>query len=1193
MKKLYTLLLFTIALLTYAQAPQGFNYQATVRNSTGALIVNQNVNFKFNIMLNSATSLPVFSETHMAPTDDLGQVNLVIGTGTASTGSFTSINWGTGNYYLGIELNTGAGYIAMGTTQLLSVPYALYANSAGNAQTPTPNLAAVLAVNNGANNLQIKNLANPIDIQDAATKLYVDSKIPNGTNVGDNLTWNGTNWVVTSANTTAQLPQLTTITATGISPFAAFSGGTISGDGGFSIISKGVAWSTSPNPTINDNFTNEGLGANSFQSVLNNLLPGTSYYYRAYATNSVGTGYGMSFSLTTQGLATVTTTEITQISSYSALSGGNITSNGGANVTARGVCWSTSPNPTIALNTKTVNGSGSGLFNSTLVELTPAANYYVRAYATNAAGTAYGTERIFTTSVALPVLNTAAATSITSTTASSGGTIFSDGGGTITVSGIVWGTATNPTLATNVGSTTDGTSTGTFTSNLTGLIPGTTYYVRSYATNSAGTGYGNQITFSTLPILATVITTEIMQINSNSGLSGGNITSNGGSNVTVRGVCWSTSPNPTIALNTKTVNGSGSGLYSSSITQLTPVTTYYLRAYATNAVGTAYGNELSFVTSAALPSLTTSEATAITSTTASTGGTISSDGGGTITVSGIVWGTTINPTLTTNAGSTTDGSSTGTFTSNLSELNPGTTYYVRAYATNSAGTAYGNQITLSALPVLATVITTEIMQINSNSGLSGGNITSNGGANVTARGVCWSTSPNPTIALNTKTVNGSGSGLYNSSITQLTPITTYYLRAYATNAVGTAYGNELSFVTSAALPTLTTSQATAITSTTASTGGTISSDGGGTITVSGIVWGTTTNPTLTTNGGSTTDGSSTGTFTSNLTGLNPGTTYYVRAYATNSAGTAYGNQITLSALPVLATVITTEIMQINSNSGLSGGNITSNGGANVTARGVCWSTSPNPTIALNTKTVNGSGSGLFNSSITQLTPLTTYYVRSYATNSVGTAYGNELSFVTQDNIVTIGTQIWRTTNLEVTTYRDGTPIPQVTDQTQWANLTTGAWCYYYNNSTNGSTYGKLYNWYAVAGIHDSASLNNPALRKQLAPQGWHVPSDAEWTTLNTFLGGESLAGGKMKSTGTSHWQSPNGLATNESGFTGLPAGYRGSNDFYNIYLFGFWWSSSMATSTTASLRTLNYNDGSGSRATSARIAGYSVRCLMD
>jgi hypothetical protein len=135
MKKLYTLITLIATIATFAQAPQGFNYQATVRNSAGALIVNQNVYFKFNVMLNSATSVPVYSETHYVPTDDLGQVNLVVGTGTPATGTFAGINWASGSYYLGIELNTGTGYVAMGTTQLLSVPYALYANSAGSTQS--------------------------------------------------------------------------------------------------------------------------------------------------------------------------------------------------------------------------------------------------------------------------------------------------------------------------------------------------------------------------------------------------------------------------------------------------------------------------------------------------------------------------------------------------------------------------------------------------------------------------------------------------------------------------------------------------------------------------------------------------------------------------------------------------------------------------------------------------------------------------------------------------------------------------------------------------------------------------------------------------------------------------------------------------------------------------------------------------
>ena len=176
MKKFYTILCLTIASLTQlqAQAPQGFNYQATVRNSSGDLIVNTNVYFKFNVIQGSQTAVPIFTETHYVPTDDLGQVNLVIGQGTVNAGAFSELDWSLGSYYLGIELDTGSGYVAMGTTQLLSVPYALYAENSGNSTPITPNLEAVLAENNSANNQQIKDLQDPTDAQDAATKAYVE-----------------------------------------------------------------------------------------------------------------------------------------------------------------------------------------------------------------------------------------------------------------------------------------------------------------------------------------------------------------------------------------------------------------------------------------------------------------------------------------------------------------------------------------------------------------------------------------------------------------------------------------------------------------------------------------------------------------------------------------------------------------------------------------------------------------------------------------------------------------------------------------------------------------------------------------------------------------------------------------------------------------------------------------------------------
>ena len=131
--------------------------------------------FKFNVIQGSQTSIPVFTELHYVPTDDLGQVNLVIGQGTATTGAFSELDWSLGSYYLGIELNTGSGYVAMGTTQLLSVPYALYAENVGNGDQGIPSLESVLSQNNSANNQQIKDLQDPTEAQDAVTKAYADA----------------------------------------------------------------------------------------------------------------------------------------------------------------------------------------------------------------------------------------------------------------------------------------------------------------------------------------------------------------------------------------------------------------------------------------------------------------------------------------------------------------------------------------------------------------------------------------------------------------------------------------------------------------------------------------------------------------------------------------------------------------------------------------------------------------------------------------------------------------------------------------------------------------------------------------------------------------------------------------------------------------------------------------------------------
>jgi uncharacterized protein (TIGR02145 family) len=184
--------------------------------------------------------------------------------------------------------------------------------------------------------------------------------------------------------------------------------------------------------------------------------------------------------------------------------------------------------------------------------------------------------------------------------------------------------------------------------------------------------------------------------------------------------------------------------------------------------------------------------------------------------------------------------------------------------------------------------------------------------------------------------------------------------------------------------------------------------------------------------------------------------------------------------------------------------------------------------------------------------------------------------------VTIGTQIWMAENLRVVRYNNGTTIPLVTDNTAWAGLTTPGYCWYNNDAaTNKTTYGALYNWYTV-------NTGN------LCPTGWHVPTDAEWTTLTTYLNGESVAGGKLKETGTAHWASPNTGATNETGFTALPGGYRNYNGtFNNIGYYGYWWSSTETSTTNAWNRLLNYNFSNVFRDFNNKEFGFSVRCLRD
>ena len=588
-----------------------------------------------------------------------------------------------------------------------------------------------------------------------------------------------------------KLPILTTLSISDIKSSSAISGGEITFDGGAIITARGICYATTTLPTTSNKIIDSGTGDGNFLSTITGLLPNTTYYVRAYASNSEGTSYGNELIFKTVAtIATVITTSPSNITSSSASSGGNVTNDGGAVVTSRGICFATNTtNPTI-LNNVINSGSGVGLFATNLIGLLPNTTYYVRAFATNSIGTSYGASFSFRTSATLATLSTTNASSITSTSAVSGGNITSDGGSTINSRGVCYSTTSNPTTTNNY--ILSGSGIGSFSLNISGLLPNTTYYARAFAINSSGTAYGLQISFITRTSLATLTTTSVSSISSSSATSGGNITSDGGYAVTSRGVCYSTFSNPSIS-NSIVNSGSGLGSFTSNLTGLSQNVTYYVRAFATNALGTAYGSQFSFTTIATLATLTTTSVSNITASSAISGGNVTSDGGYTVTSRGVCFATYSNPTISNST--VYSGTSIGSFTSNIPGLSQNTTYYVRAFATNALGTAYGSQYsftTISGLPILTTTVATNISRTTVT---TGGNITSSGSSTITNRGVCYARTSNPTTG-NQYVLSGSGTGTFISSITSLLPNTTYYVRAFAINTSGTAYGTQISFKTS-------------------------------------------------------------------------------------------------------------------------------------------------------------------------------------------------------------------------------------------------------------------------------------------------------------------------------------------------------------------------------------------------------------
>lgn len=464
--------------------------------------------------------------------------------------------------------------------------------------------------------------------------------------------------------------------------------GEVTDEGSSSVTERGFIYGKQGESKQDTMFCGSGVG--EFPTRLTGLEPNTTYNCFAFAKNDggIGTSGKVTFTTRDHDLPIVTTSEVGNVGTTTASCGGNVMDDGGADITERGICWSTNHSPTVS-GSHASAGNGLGEFTCNMTNLSANTTYYVRAYAKNAKGIGYGEEKNFTTlDFDLPEVTTAEVTDITQTTAKGGGEVTSDGGTTVTERGVCWSMSHNPTASGSHANS--GTGTGNFTCNMNNLNAHTTYYVRAYATNSRGTAYGEEVSFNTSANPPTVSTGSVSSITTSSATGSGNVTSDGGSPVSERGLCWSTHHEPTIS-STHVSVGDGTGEFTGAMANLTANTTYYVRAYATNGVGTSYGDEVEFSTlSISAPGVTTASVTNIGNTTATGGGNVISDGGATVTERGICWGTSHNPTI--GGSHLSNGTGTGTFTVNMANLTPNTTYYVRAYAINSQGTAYGEEV---------------------------------------------------------------------------------------------------------------------------------------------------------------------------------------------------------------------------------------------------------------------------------------------------------------------------------------------------------------------------------------------------------------------------------------------------------------------------------------------------------------------
>ena len=584
---------------------------------------------------------------------------------------------------------------------------------------------------------------------------------------------------------------------------------------------------------------------------------------------------------------------------------------------------------------------------------------------------------------------------------------------------------------------------------------------------------------------------------------------------------------------------------------------------------------------ATLPTVKTVEISHLSTNSAKAGGNISSDGGATITARGVCWGTTPDPTINDNK--TSDGSDSDNFSSSITGLNAGTNYYVRAYATNSAGTSYGSSIPFITLGQAPAAVTLDITNISISSATFNAQVNANYLSTTVTFEYGTTTSYGQTTTANPNTVSGNTSTNVNSDVTGLTPGILYHVRVKTVNNLGTNYGDDVIFQTLGQLPTVSNyTYGTDILSKSATFNGTVNPNYL-TTTVT-FEYG------LTNNYGQTVTASQnpvTGNKDCNvnaiITGLTANSTYHFRVKAVNELGTTYSNDWTfktIGQLPSASSPAATSVMQ---NTATLKGVVIPNYLTTTVSFEYGTITSYGQTATSSQSPLNGDETPQnITADVRGLTANTTFHYRVIAVNELGTSYSNDATFTTFFGTVSdidgntyktikIGNQIWMAENLRTTKFNDGTSIPLVTSNLDWENINGPAYCWYGNDAaTYKAIHGALYNWYAVN-------------TGKLAPSGWHVPSDAEWKTLVDYLGGSSVAGGRMQD-----------YYNKETGFSALLSGQRATNGTFKLINgLSYWWSSTLLYSTYGGLIKVSEVDGQTFSSGCEPSYGYSIRCLKD